>query len=332
MILQTKYLGLNLKSPFVLSASPIGENIDNLKRLDELGIGAVVLHSLFEEQLIDDQYELDYHLTHGTESFAEAQSFFPNYDEFKLGPEEYLNHIQKVKSSISAPVIASLNGTTIGGWTKYAKNMQDAGADAIELNIYNIPTDLSLTSKAIEEAYVEILREVKSVVKIPVAVKLSPYFTSLANIIKRFDDAGANGFVLFNRFYQPDINIKTYEVEPKIDLSTSANNRISLRWIGILKGKVNADFAATGGIITAQDAAKLILVGASVTQVFATIARNGIDYLTVLNKELTDIVEEKGFSNVSEMVGVASQKNIANPSAFERAQYMKALTSYKLSF
>lgn len=332
MILQTKYLGLNLKSPFVLSASPIGENIDNLKKLDELGIGAVVLHSLFEEQLKDEQYELDYHLTHGTESFAEAQSFFPNYDEFKLGPEEYLNHIHKVKSSISAPVIASLNGTTIGGWTQYAKNMQDAGADAIELNIYNIPTDLSLTSKAIEEAYVEILREVKSVINIPVAVKLSPYFTSLANIIKRFDDAGANGFVLFNRFYQPDLNIQTYEVEPKVDLSSSANNRLSLRWIGILKGKVSADFAATGGIITAQDAAKMILVGASATQIFATIARNGIDYLSILNKELTDIVEEKGFNNVAEMVGVASQKNIANPSAFERAQYMKALTSYKLKF
>jgi dihydroorotate dehydrogenase (fumarate) len=332
MILQTKYLGLNLKSPFVLSASPIGENIDNLKKLDELGIGAVVLHSLFEEQLKDEQYELDYHLTHGTESFAEAQSFFPNYDEFKLGPEEYLNHIHKVKSSISAPVIASLNGTTIGGWTQYAKNMQDAGADAIELNIYNIPTDLSLTSKAIEEAYVEILREVKSVINIPVAVKLSPYFTSLANIIKRFDDAGVNGFVLFNRFYQPDLNIQTYEVEPKVDLSSSANNRLSLRWIGILKGKVSADFAATGGIITAQDAAKMILVGASATQIFATIARNGIDYLSILNKELTDIVEEKGFNNVAEMVGVASQKNIANPSAFERAQYMKALTSYKLKF
>jgi dihydroorotate dehydrogenase (fumarate) len=332
MILQTKYLGLNLKSPFVLSASPIGENIDNLKKLDELGIGAVVLHSLFEEQLKDEQYELDYHLTHGTESFAEAQSFFPNYDEFKLGPEEYLNHIHKVKSSISAPVIASLNGTTIGGWTQYAKNMQDAGADAIELNIYNIPTDLSLTSKAIEEAYVEILREVKSVINIPVAVKLSPYFTSLANIIKRFDDAGANGFVLFNRFYQPDLNIQTYVVEPKVDLSSSANNRLSLRWIGILKGKVSADFAATGGIITAQDAAKMILVGASATQIFATIARNGIDYLSILNKELTDIVEEKGFNNVAEMVGVASQKNITNPSAFERAQYMKALTSYKLKF
>jgi dihydroorotate dehydrogenase (fumarate) len=332
MILQTKYLGLNLKSPFVLSASPIGENIDNLKKLDELGIGAVVLHSLFEEQLKDEQYELDYHLTHGTESFAEAQSFFPNYDEFKLGPEEYLNHIHKVKSSISAPVIASLNGTTIGGWTQYAKNMQDAGADAIELNIYNIPTDLSLTSKAIEEAYVEILREVKSVINIPVAVKLSPYFTSLANIIKRFDDAGVNGFVLFNRFYQPDLNIQTYEVEPKVDLSSSANNRLSLRWIGILKGKVSADFAATGGIITAQDAAKMILVGASATQIFATIARNGIDYLSILNKELTDIVEEKGFNNVAEMVGVASQKNITNPSAFERAQYMKALTSYKLKF
>jgi len=210
--------------------------------------------------------------------------------------------------------------------------MQDAGADAIELNIYNIPTDLSLTSKAIEEAYVEILREVKSVINIPVAVKLSPYFTSLANIIKRFDDAGANGFVLFNRFYQPDLNIRTYEVEPKVDLSSSANNRLSLRWIGILKGKVSADFAATGGIITAQDAAKMILVGASATQIFATIARNGIDYLSILNKELTDIVEEKGFNNVAEMVGVASQKNIANPSAFERAQYMKALTSYKLNF
>ncbi len=332
MNLKTEYLGLKIQSPFILSASPIDENINNLKRLEELGIGAVVLHSLFEEQLVDEQFELDYHLTHGTESFAEATSYFPNYDEYKLGPEEYLEHIHKVKNNIKVPVIASLNGSTIGGWTKYAKNMQEAGADALELNIYNIPADFNLTASDIEDAYLKILQEVKSIVNIPVAVKLSPYFTNFANMVKRFDEVGADGFVLFNRFYQPDININTYEVEPKIELSNSAISRIELRWIAILKNKIKANLAATGGIITGQDAFKMILAGANATQIFASIARNGLDYLTIMMREFVQIMEEKGFNNVADVVGIACQKNIPNPSAFERAQYMKALTSYKLHF
>ena len=330
MNLQSKYLGLTLNSPFVLSASPIGEDISNLKRLEDLGIGAVVLHSLFEEQLADEQLELEYHLTHGTESFAEATSFFPNYDEFRLGPEQYLEHIRKAKESLKVPVIASLNGTTRGGWTNYAKNMQEAGADALELNIYNIPTDMKLSGSQIEDTYVEILKDVKSAVTIPVAVKLSPYFTNLANMAHRFDEAGANGLVLFNRFYQPDINLSNYEVDHKISLSNSADNRIEMRWIAMLKNRIQADLAATGGIINSQDVVKMLLAGANVAQIFATLARNGFDYLTVLTNELIQWMEEKGYQSVQEMVGVVCQKNIPNPGSFERAQYMKALTSYKL--
>ena len=330
MNLQSKYLGYDLRSPFVLSASPISTEIDNLKRLDQNGIGAVVLHSLFEEQLIDEQFELDYHLTHGTDSFAEATSYFPNYDEFRLGPVEYLEHIRKVKAAINCPVIASLNGTSIGGWTNYAKEMQDAGADALELNIYNIPTDPNLPSAQIEDTYIRILQEVKKVVNIPVAVKLSPFFTNMSSMAKKFDDAGADGLVLFNRFYQPDIDLNTYSVEPKITFSTSADNRLELRWIAILKNQIKANLAATGGIHTASDAIKMLLAGASVAQLFATLAKNGLDYLLVLNKELIGFMEEKGYNSVEEMIGVFSQKNLPNPGAYERAQYMKALTYYQL--
>lgn len=332
MNLETKYLGLNLRSPFVLSASPISTEIESLKRLDGNGIGAVVLHSLFEEQLIDEQFELEYHLTHGAESFAEATSYFPNYDEFRLGPDEYLEHIRKVKSAVHCPIIASLNGTTIGGWTQYALEMQNAGADAIELNIYNIPTDSNLTSLQIEDTYIKILEEVKKNLKIPVAVKLSPFFTNMSNIAKRFDEAGADALVLFNKFYQPDINLETYEVEPKVTLSASSQNLLSLRWIAILKGKIKADLSATGGVLTSADAIKMLLVGANSVQLFATIARNGLDYLLVLNKELIAFMEQKGYESVSEMIGVLSQKNLKNSSAYERAQYMKALTNYKLKF
>ncbi len=330
MNLETKYLGLKLRSPFILSASPISNDIESLKRLDDNGIGAVVLHSLFEEQLIDEQFELEFHLTHGAESFAEAISYFPNYDEFRLGPEEYLEHIRKVKSSIACPVIASLNGTTLGGWTKYALEMQNAGADAIELNIYNIPTDPQLTSLQIEDTYVKILEEVKKNLQIPVAVKLSPFFTNMSNMAKRFDDAGADALVLFNKFYQPDINLETYEVEPKVTLSSSSQNLLSLRWIAILKSRIKADLAATGGILTSVDVIKMILAGANAVQMFATIARNGLDYLLVLHKELISFMEQKGYESIDEMIGVLSQKNIKNTSAYERAQYMKALTNYRL--
>jgi dihydroorotate dehydrogenase (fumarate) len=330
MNLESKYLGYNLRSPFVLSASPIATDIDNLKRLDQHGIGAVVLHSLFEEQLVDEQFELDYHLTHGTDSFAEATSYFPNYDEFRLGPDEYLEHIRKVKSAINCPIIASLNGTSIGGWTNYAKDMQDAGADALELNIYNIPTDPNLPSVQIEDTYIRILQEVKKVVNIPVAVKLSPFFTNMSSVAKRFDDAGADALVLFNRFYQPDIDLNTYSVEPKITFSSSADNRMELRWIAILKNQIKANLAATGGIHTASDAIKMLLAGANVAQLFATLVKNGLDYLLVLNKELIGFMEEKGYNSVEEMVGVFSQKKLPNPGAYERAQYMHALTNYQL--
>lgn len=332
MNIKAKYLGYELQSPFVLSASPISQNIDNLIKLSDLGIGAIVLHSLFEEQLIDEQLELEYHLTHGTESFAESLSYFPNYDEFRLAPEAYLELIHEAKEKTNVPIIGSLNGTSLGGWIEYAVKMQEAGADAIELNIYNIPTDFSLRSDEIEDAYIQIMREVKSKIHIPLAAKLSPYFTNFANFAKNLDYAGANALVLFNRFYQPDINVDTLEVEPKVSLSTSADNRIALRWIAILKGRMNLDLAATGGILTSKDAIKVLLAGANVAMMFATFARNGLDYLTTMINELKQWMEEKEYTSVEEFIGVMSQEKVPNPTAYERAQYIKALNEYQLRF
>ncbi|MBP7214571.1 MAG: dihydroorotate dehydrogenase-like protein [Candidatus Kapabacteria bacterium] len=329
MDIKAKYLGYELQSPFVLSASPISQNIDNLVKLNDLGIGAIVLHSLFEEQLIDEQLELEYHLTHGTESFAEAQSFFPNYDEFRFEPDEYLELIRKAKERTNVPIIGSLNGTTLGGWISYAKQMEEAGADAIELNIYNIPTDFALQGDEIEDTYVQIFREVKTKVHIPVAAKLSPFFTNFANFAKRLDYAGANALVLFNRFYQPDINIDTLEVEPKVSLSTSADNRVALRWIAMLKGRINLDLAATGGILKAEDAIKALLAGANVVEMFSIFAWSGIDYLTTLINDLQKWMMLKEYSSVSEFIGTLSQEKVPNPSAYERAQYMKALMTYE---
>lgn len=332
MNIKAKYLGYELQSPFVLSASPISQDIDKLVKLSDLGIGAIVLHSLFEEQLIDEELELEYHLTHGTESFSEAQSFFPNYDDYRMAPEEYLELIQKAKQRTNVPIIGSLNGTSLGGWIDYAIKMEEAGADAIELNIYNIPTDFGLHADEIEDAYVHIFQQVKSKLHIPVAAKLSPYFTNFANFAKRLDYIGANSLVLFNRFYQPDINVDTLEVEPKVTLSNSSDNRIALRWIAIMKGRINLDLAATGGILTAKDAIKMLLAGANVTMMFAAFARNGLDYMKTLIADLHQWMEEKEYSSVEEFIGVMSQKNVPNPSAYERAQYMKALNEYKLNF
>jgi len=331
MDLTTKYLGLKLRSPLVVSASPLSEDIDNLKRMEDAGASAIVLYSLFEEQLRQDRLELHKNLQQGTDSFAEALTYFPEADEYKLGPEEYLKHIAAAKKATRIPIIASLNGSSVGGWTEYAKKIQKAGADALELNIYYIPTDMNLAGEAVEDTYINILKAVKSEVTIPVAVKLSPFFSNFANMAKRLDQAGANGLVLFNRFYQPDIELETLEVKPNILLSTPMAMRVPLRWIALLYGKLDASLAATSGIHRASDALKMLMAGADVTMLCSTIIRHGIPQIAMIERDLVDWLEEHEYESVSQLKGSLSQKKCAEPAAFERAQYMKALTSYSLT-
>ena len=328
MDLSTSYLGLKLRTPLVPSASPLSEDLDTIKQMEDAGAAAVVLHSLFEEQLRQDSAELAYNLDHGTYSFAEALTYFPEPEEFRLGPEEYLKHISNAKKAVKIPIIASLNGSSVGGWTKYAKGIQVAGADAIELNIYNIPTDENLTSAQIEQAYLDILKAVKSEVTIPVAVKLSPFFTNFANMAKRLDKAGANGLVLFNRFYQPDIDLESLEVKPNILLSTPMAMRVPLRWIALLYGKLGANLAATSGVHRASDVLKMLMAGADVTMMCSALIRHGVRQLSVVERDLVAWMEEHEYSSVTQLKGSLSQKNCAEPSAFERAQYMKAISQF----
>jgi len=328
MDLTTNYLGLKLRSPLVVSASPLSEYIDNIKRMEDAGAAAVVLYSLFEEQLRQDRLEMHKNLQQGTESFAESLTYFPEPDEFKLGPEEYLKHIAAAKKATRIPIIASLNGSSAGGWTDYAKQIQKAGADALELNIYYIPTDLNLTGTEVEMTYLDILKAVKANVSIPVAVKLSPFFSNFANMAKRLDQAGANGLVLFNRFYQPDIELESLEVKPNILLSTPMAMRLPLRWIALLHGKLKASLAATSGIHRASDALKMLMVGADVTMLCSTVIRHGIPQIAMIEREMVEWLKEHEYESVSQLKGSLSQKNCPEPAAFERAQYMKALTGY----
>jgi dihydroorotate dehydrogenase (fumarate) len=329
MDLSTTYLGMSLRTPLVPSASPLSEDLDSIKRLEDAGAAAVVLHSLFEEQIRSERYELHHHLTHGTESFAEALTYFPEPDELHHGPEAYLDHLRRAKAALDMPVIASLNGTSVGGWTDYALQMQQAGADALELNIYTIPTDPDLTGDQVERTYVDILRAVKATVTIPVALKLSPFFSSMAHMARRFDAAGANALVLFNRFYQPDIDLETLEVSPHVLLSTPHDLRLPLRWIAILYGHVQADLAATSGIHTAEDVLKMLMAGASVTMMCSALLQHGPDHLRVVEQNLRAWMEEHEYDSVRHMQGSMSQQHCADPTAFERAHYMRALQSYR---
>jgi len=325
--LRTTYLGMRLRTPLVASASPLSQEIDGIRHLEDAGASAVVLYSLFEEQLRQESFELEHHLAAGTDSFAEAASFFPQPDEFRLGPEGYLNHIQRAKKAVAVPIIASLNGTTAGGWTQYARQIEQAGADALECNIYFIPTNPELNSNAVEQQYLDILRAVKSAVTIPVAVKLSPFFSSMANMAKRLDESGANGLVLFNRFYQPDVNLDELEIQPNVLLSTPQALRLPLTWIGILYGRIRANLAATSGVHGPEDVVKLLMVGADVTMLCSTLLRNGISHLRYIERGLLEWMEKHEYESVQQMKGSMSQIRCPNPAAFERAQYMKAVKS-----
>ncbi len=325
MDLNTTYLGLKLPSPLVASASPLSRDVDGICRLEDAGASAVVLYSLFEEQLRQEEVDLQYHLSAGTESFAESLTYFPQPSEFHTGPEGYLNHIRKAKASVGMPIIASLNGSTLGGWTKFAAEIERAGADAIECNIYHIPTDPKLTASDVEKMYLDIVRAVKGTVTIPVAVKLSPYFSNLANMARRLDDAGAYALVLFNRFYQPDIDLEELEIRPNVLLSTPQALRLPLTWIGILYGRVKASLAGTGGVHSAEDAVKLLMVGANVTMLCSSLMRNGINHLRHVERELREWMEAHEYESVAQMQGSMSQLRCPDPGAFERAQYMRAV-------
>jgi dihydroorotate dehydrogenase (fumarate) len=328
MDLSTTYLGLNLRSPLVASASPLWDSVENIQRAEEAGAGAVVLFSLFEEQIRRERESMHYYMQYGTDSHAEATTYFPEPEEYHAGPQQYLDLISRAKQATRIPIIASLNGTSIGGWTRFARRMEDAGADALELNVYYIPTAADMTAEEVERTYLDILTTVKGAVKIPVAIKLSPFFSNMAHITKRLDDAGADALVLFNRFYQPDIDLETLEVVPHVLLSTPQDLRLPLTWIGILFGKLRADLAATSGVHTGEDAVKLILAGATVTMMTSALLKHGVGHTRTVEQGLREWMTAHEYESVQQMRGSVSQMHAEDPSAFERAQYMRALTTY----
>jgi len=327
--LSTTYLGLNLKNPLVAAASPFSKNIDKARKLEDAGISAIVMYSLFEEQIIHESLELDHYLTRGTDSFAEAMTYLPDGGMYSVGPEKYLDQVAGLKKALKIPVIGSLNGVSKGGWTSYAKQIQDAGADALELNLYYIPTDLDLTAQELENAQVELVAEVKSSISIPLAVKLSPFITALPNFARRIVEAGADGLVLFNRFYQPDFDLNELKIVPSLDLSTSAELRLPLRWISILHGKINTDFALTSGVHTANDVLKTMMAGAKVAMMASNLLANGEQIIPSMLTELEDWMKEREYVSIKQMQGSMSQKSVKEPAAFERANYMNVLNSFR---
>ena len=329
MNLTTNYMGLKLKNPLVPSASPLTYNLDNVKSLEDAGAAAIICHSLFEEQITHESGELDHYLSHGSESYAEAVSYFPDTKEFRLGPVEYLDLIADIKKSVGIPVIGSLNGVSTGGWVKYARNIQEAGADALELNIYHIPTDINVTAEQVENMYIETLQAVKSNVTIPVAVKISPFFSSMANMAKKLDDAKADALVMFNRFYQPDFNLENLEVVPNLVLSTNFEMRLPLRWIAILFGQIKASMALTSGVHNSEDIIKVMMAGGDVAMTCSELLMNGTKRVKELLDGVKSWMEENEYESIEMMKGSMSQKSVAEPAAFERANYMKTLQSYK---
>lgn len=330
MDLTTTYLGLKLKNPIIPSASPLSATVDQVRRLEDAGAAAVVLYSLFEEQINHKVETVDHFLTTYNESYAEALSYFPEPQEFNnLYAEEYLDHIRNLKKGVEIPVIASLNGVSEGGWMEYAKLMEDAGADAIELNIYYLAADPAVSGREVERMYLEDVKRVKKNLKIPVAVKLGPYFSSFANMAVELDGAGADGLVLFNRFYQPDIDLELMEVSPSLVLSSNYEKRLPMRWIAILHGQIKASLAATSGVHTAEDAIKMILCGADVAMVASVLLRKGIEHLTELILDLESWMFEHNYTSITQMKGSMSHQNVAEPAAFERANYLKILQSFR---
>ncbi len=326
--LTTSYMGLKLRSPLVASASPLSKKVETVQRLEEAGAAAVVVYSLFEEQIVHESRALDFFLNQGAESSPEASSYFPDLGHYNVGPQGYLEHIQRLKKAVRIPVIGSLNGSSNTGWIDYAKKIEDAGADALELNLYSVPTDLYLSASEIEESHIALIQKVRGAIGIPLAVKVSPFFTAPPHFARACAEAGANGLVLFNRFYQPDLDVETLEVVPDLDLSTSADLRLPLRWIAILYGRVSLDLALTSGVHTALDAVKAVMAGASAVMLASELLANGIERLAQIRQDLESWMATFEYTSIEQMKGSMSQHNVADPTAFERGNYMKALSTF----
>ena len=329
MNLSTNYLGMCLKNPIVVSSSPLSHSVTSIRHVEDVGAAAVVMYSLFEEQIGFDSYYLDFHLTQGIDSYAESISYFPDMQSYNIGPEEYLNLIRRAKEAVDIPIIGSLNGTSVGGWTDYATLIEEAGADALELNIYYLPTSTEISGVEIEMLYLDILEAVRQVVTIPVAVKLSPFFSSTAYMASRLVRHGADGLVLFNRFYQPDFDLENLQVSPRLVLSNSDDLRLPLRWVAILFDRLKADLAITSGIHNSQDVIKGLMAGAKVTMMASELLQNGVRRVGQVLNELVTWLQEHEYESVAQMIGAMSQKHCAEPAAFERANYMKMLQSYR---
>jgi dihydroorotate dehydrogenase (fumarate) len=329
MNLATNYLGMMLKNPIVVSSSPLSHNIDSIRRLEDAGAAAIVMYSLFEEQIAYDGLSLDNFLENANYRSAEAMSYFPEMENYNVGPDEYMNLIRRAKEAVSIPIIASLNGMTAGGWTNYAALMQSAGADALEINAYYIPTNVDISGAEVEETYLDILTSVRQSVAVPIAMKLNPYLSSTANMAKRLVQRGANGLVLFNRFYQPDLDLEALEVVPRLVLSNSSELRLPLRWVAILYGRLPVDFAITSGIHRSEDVIKGLMAGAKVTMMASELLQNGIRRIREVLGGIEDWMERNQYESVAQMIGSMSQQYCAQPAAFERANYMKVLASYQ---
>jgi dihydroorotate dehydrogenase (fumarate) len=329
MNLTTNYLGMTLKNPIVASSSPLSHNIDSIRRLEDAGAAAVIMYSLFEEQIGFDSYYIDYHLTQGIDSYAESISYFPDMQSYNVGPDEYMNLIRRAKEAVDIPIIGSLNGASVGGWVDYAALIEEAGADALELNIYYLPTNIEISGLEVEQLYLEILSAVREAVTVPLAVKLSPFFSSTANMASRLADHGADGLVLFNRFYQPDFDLENLEVAPRLVLSNSDDLRLPLRWVAILYGRLSVDLAITSGIHTSHDVIKGLMAGAKVTMMASELLQKGVRRIGQVLNELVTWLDEHEYESVMQMIGAMSQKHCAEPAAFERANYMKMLQSYR---
>jgi dihydroorotate dehydrogenase (fumarate) len=327
--LSTSYLGIKLAHPLVASASPLSYTLDGIRRLEDAGVAAVVMYSLFEEQIEQESHALHHYLEYGTHSYAEALDYFPQPDQFNVGPHEYLELLRKAKEATQIPIMGSLNGVSSGGWIEYARMMQEAGADAIELNLYYLPTDPTLTGLEVEEMYLDVVRDVSQSVTIPIAVKVGPYFSNFTHMAARFVQAGASGLVLFNRFYQPDFDLEHLEVTPNLVLSRADELRLPLTWIAILYGRIQGDFAITSGVHSHLEVLKGMMAGAKVAMMASELLKNGVEWVGAILQDLQTWMQEHEYESIRQMQGSMSQKHVANPDAFERGNYMKVLRSWR---